>query len=194
MDRAWFYDGDEAIWFAKQKALDSGDEVPVRQQDDGWSPSFELKVVKPGKAAYDLSKNPKHRRKESLGEFVERLKSTKPLKQVHADTRLPHAFDLFWDMKFGQDLFDAWPKMSAYDKQRAKSFLGEKGFEARMLKSNPRRSKRKNPTRRRASTKRILRAWMRATSGKGSMNLNRKAARRMGLKASMFIRKNGRRK
>ncbi len=53
---------------------------------------------------------------------------------------------------------------------------------------------RHNPTLRRASTKRILRAWMRATSGKGSMNLNRKAARRMGLKASMFIRKNGRRK
>ncbi len=49
--------------------------------------------------------------------------------------------------------------------------------------------KKKNPTRRRASTKRILKAWMRAKSGKGAMALHRKAARRMGLKASMFIRK-----
>ncbi len=51
------------------------------------------------------------------------------------------------------------------------------------MKDNPR-------TKRKASTKRILRAWMRAKSGKGSMALHKKAANRMGLKASMFIRKN----
>ena len=60
-----FYDGDEAMWFAKQKALTSQKKVPVRQQDDGWSPSFELVVVKPEhvRAAYDLSKNPRKRRR-----------------------------------------------------------------------------------------------------------------------------------
>ncbi len=50
--------------------------------------------------------------------------------------------------------------------------------------------RKKNPASRRASTKRILSAWMRSKSGVGSMKLHRKAARRMGLKASMFIRKN----
>lgn len=51
-----------------------------------------------------------------------------------------------------------------------------------------------NPTRRRASTKKILTAWWRSKSGKGSMALHKKAARRMKLKPSMFIRKNSRRK
>ncbi len=56
-----FYDGTEAIWFAKQKALDTGKKVPVRQQDDGYSPSFELQVIDPKnvKPAYDLKKNPR---------------------------------------------------------------------------------------------------------------------------------------
>lgn len=40
--------------------------MPVRQQDDGWSPSFELQVVKPGKAAYDYSKrNPMRRKRKN---------------------------------------------------------------------------------------------------------------------------------
>ncbi len=148
-----FHDGTEAIWFAKQKALESGDEVPVRQQDDGWSPSFELQVVKPGKAAYDYSKNPPT------------CKLCGGQKQILGS--------LGWTRHYR---------------------CRDCGAESSQAVRRPKPKKKNNPTRRRAATKRILRAWMKAKSGKGSMALHRKAARRMGLKASMFIRKNGRRK
>lgn len=69
---------------------------------------------------------------------------------------------------------DAWPKAWV-----------------RPVNANPRKRKRKNPTRR-ASTKNILAAWIRARSGRWPMNLSRAAMRRKSMKYLKKFSRTGR--